>query len=59
MDKEEWFFDTFSLFDIICWYTVSNDSVKADASFQSSVNNDFKIQGCTSFLSKFLKLRRA
>ena len=42
MDEEEWFFDTISLFDTICWYTLLNDSVKTDISFRSSVNNDFK-----------------
>ena len=42
MDEEEWFFDTFSLFDAISWYTLLNDSVKTDISFRSSMNNDFE-----------------
>ena len=46
MNEEGWFFETFSLFDTICWYTLLNDSVKTDISFRSSVNNDFENQGC-------------
>ena len=46
MNEEGWFFETFSLFDTICWYTLLNNSAKTDVSFRSSVNNDFENQGC-------------